>query len=369
MNPRGARFSSRISSRFGRRAARSARGLPLAAVSGLAILGGARIRQRVSTRSGAAEVGSRIQGAKLPRRNRDNLENLAGLRGESVDDTVEAVVQNALRSIPRSMGGYDVDLGRLSVAASGVESTSPWLRLANGRVFYDHPATAKDVIMYVLLRDRVPSGLTGDTYVAAVHTARRYMLGAQGIPPGAKVAVDAGAYIGYKAISYADAMGPDSKVVAIEMMPDNYALLARNIEANELDDRVVPVQSALSDQTGTVQARQKRKQQSTIADADELDERFSGLVEVPMDTLADVLDRTIGDSPIDFLNVQVNGAEVEALRGLGPWWGKVESISVTSPYSAGGDPIRDQVHRLLTAHGFTVTGVGPRAIRAEKNRS
>ena len=154
--------------------------------------------------------------------------------------------------------------------------------------------------------------------------------------------VDAGCYIGYKPIAYADHVGPDGKVVAVEMMPDNYDLLRRNVEANGLVDRIATVNCGLSDRTGTMTARRYRKQQATIADDLDQLQGFGADCEVPVDTLANVFDRTLGDRDVDFLNVQVNGNELDVLAGLGPWTHRVRSFSVTSPYTRDGqtDPRR-----------------------------
>ena len=149
------------------------------------------------------------------------------------------------------------------------------------------------------------------------------------------------------------------------MMPDNYDLLRRNIEANHLEDRVITVNSALSDRTGTVTARRFRKQQATIAD--DLDQlaKFRAECEVPMDTLANVFDRSIPDRDVDFLNVQVNGNELAVLEGLGPWTKRVRSFSVTSPYSVGGNRIREQVVAWFNDHGVQVTSVRDTSVTAE----
>jgi FkbM family methyltransferase len=105
-----------------------------------------------------------------------------------------------------------------------------------------------------------------------------------------RVAVDAGCYIGFKAMAYADRMGPDGKVIAVEMMPDNYELLRRNVDANGFTEKIATVNCGLSDVPGTMVARRSQRQAATIADVDQLagfaDERL-----VELDTLANVFDR------------------------------------------------------------------------------
>jgi FkbM family methyltransferase len=298
---------------------------------------------------------------------RSNLSALAALRDESVEETAEQIALNVLRTVPRSLDAYRLDFNLLEVAECGFEAGHPWLRTASGRIFYDYPATAKDGLMYALLRDRVPDELNPETFGVAANVIRRYLRGTANVPENARVAVDAGCYIGYKPLAYADLVGPEGKVVAIEMMPDNVEILRRNVEANQLTDRIATVNCALSDRVGTVTARRFRQQQATIADVDELDAKFGAECEVPMDTLANVFERCLGDRDVDFLNVQVNGNELAVLDGLGSWKHRVGSFSVTSPYSRGGTRLRDQVVEWFNDHRISVTDVAETSVRA-RNR-
>jgi FkbM family methyltransferase len=316
-------------------------------------------RSHVTPRSGL--------GARLAPGRRARLEALAELRGELLEETASQIAENVLRAVPASMGGYrGVDFHALDIAESGVDQGMPWLRTKSGRVFYEHPATAKDVLMYVMLRDRVPSGLTAETLVVASHVIRRYLRGADNLPSDARIAVDAGCYTGLKPIAYADRIGAAARVVAIEMMPDNFALLARNVEANELDDRVTPVHCALSDRAGTVMTRRLRKQQATIAENLDQLQSFGEECEVPMDTLANVFDRTVPGGEVDFLNVQVNGHELSVLEGLGHWKDRVGRFSVTSPYTTNGEALRDQVATWFADNGIAVTEVSETSVTAVK---
>jgi len=298
---------------------------------------------------------------------RERLQALADLRGESLEETAEQITANLLRSVPGTMGGYQgVDFSELEIADSGVDHGIPWIRTESGRLFYEHPATARDALMYVLLRDRVPAKLGPETLVVASHVIRRYLHGAEALPDGARVAVDAGCYTGLKPLAYADKVGADGKVVAIEMMPDNYELLTRNVAENGLSDRVATVHCALSDQTGSVMTRRLRKQQATIADGLDQLQSFGEECEVPMNTLANVFDETLGGRTVDFLNVQVNGHELAVLDGLGHWTDRVRTFSVTSPYTRDGNPLRDEVEGWFRDRGIPVTEVAETSVRAEQ---
>jgi FkbM family methyltransferase len=295
---------------------------------------------------------------------RTKLRSIAQLRNQSQAAALEQITLNLLRTAPKRMDGYEIDFSDIDVAESGFEAGHPWMRMSNGRIFYDYPATAKDALMYVLLRDRIPSNLSVETAVVAANAIRRYVHGTANVPPGARVVVDAGCYIGYKPIAYADLVGPEGKVVAVEMMPDNFDLLQRNVKANELEDRIAMVNCGLSDRTGTMTARRYRKQQATIADDLDQLQGFGADCDVPVDTLANVFDRTLGDRDVDFLNVQVNGNELDVLAGLGSWTHRVRSFSVTSPYTREGRRIRDEVEAWFRDRDIPVIEVTETAVAA-----
>ena len=306
-----------------------------------------------------------LAGVTLGSKKRERLQALADLRGESLEETAERVAANLLRSVPGSLGGYQgVDFSELEIAESGVEQGIPWLRTESGRTFYEHPATARDALMYVLLRDRVPAKLGPETLVVASHVIRRYLHGADALPDDARVAVDAGCYTGLKPLAYADKVGEGGKVVAIEMMPDNYELLTRNVAANDLTERVATFHCALSDRTGSVMTRRLRKQQATIADGLDQLQAFGEECVVPMNTLANVFDETLEGRAVDFLNVQVNGHELAVLDGLGHWTDRVRTFSVTSPYTRRGHRLRDEVADWFQDRGIAVTEVAETSVRA-----
>lgn len=300
---------------------------------------------------------------QLKPRYRANLENLAQLRGERVEDTAEKIALNLFRSVPKSVRGYDVDYSLLHVDSTGVEDGFPWLRTTQGRIFYDHPAGWKDVVMWVLLRDRIPAAVTAETFVVAVHAIKRYLKGAHGLQENARVVVDAGAYIGYKAIAYADAIGSEGQVIAVEMMPDNYALLEKNVVENGLEGQVMPVRCAVSNRSGVVEARRKHRQQATVATVDGL--KLPNTETVEMDTLANVLDRS-GVQRVDLLNVQVNGAELEALEGLDQWVARVGRFRVYCMYSQEGKQTEPLVRDWLEAQGARVITADRGVVTADR---
>lgn len=137
--------------------------------------------------------------------------------------------------------------------------------------------------------------LEGERFVGERRLLRRL------VRPGQSVA-DVGANIGYYGLLFAQAVGPSGRVACIEPEPDNVAELRRNVEGNRLANvEVVPV--AVGASTGTVSLR------GGINGA--VVEDGLGEVQVPLRTL----DELLGDRPVDFIKIDVEGYEGHVLEG------------------------------------------------------
>ena len=97
-----------------------------------------------------------------------------------------------------------------------------------------------------LVADGVGMTIHGDASCQSVprEITRNYHLDRIAFEPG-DVAIDAGAYIGIVSI-YLAKKWPGVRVIAVEPVPENVALLRRNLETNGVADRVEVVEKAIS---------------------------------------------------------------------------------------------------------------------------
>lgn len=134
------------------------------------------------------------------------------------------------------------------------------------------------------------------------------------IAPGA-LFVDAGANIGTYAVPAARLVGPTGRVVAFEAHPRTHALLARNLEANGLSGWADAVHRALGEAPGEIEM--------VFADANPGETHVAaaggasgGGARVRVATLdAALAERGLGERPVDYLKVDVEGFELPVLRG------------------------------------------------------
>lgn len=129
--------------------------------------------------------------------------------------------------------------------------------------------------------------------------------------PRDSLVVDIGSNFGYYAIHLARTLGRESRAIAFEPMPHNYARLSRNIELNGLSEQVRALQVGLSDATGeaTMAARQGNSGSAQIGAA------AAEAVTVRLETLDGLWPALAGTRAADFIKIDVEGHEPKALAG------------------------------------------------------
>lgn len=133
--------------------------------------------------------------------------------------------------------------------------------------------------------------------------------------------VDAGANIGFYTVQAARCAGGTGQVIAIEMMPDTANILRMQIERNQLSN-VRLVEAALSDVEGAEVVAHVSSgrfgQASLVAWTQGAD-----AISVTTTTLARILE----DLPrVALMKMDLEGAELPALRGAGPALDRIEAI-------------------------------------------
>jgi FkbM family methyltransferase len=286
----------------------------------------------------------------------ERLEKLAELRGETLEEAASSILKNVLTRIPNNLRDADRPLADFDVTDVGVDQEGdPFVRMSNGRIFYDYFGKHRSLLMYLLMRDKAPRAFGPDTYSLGIEARRLYAKQPpkRGYPHDQNVVtVDAGAYVGYKAIAFLDALGPNGKVIAIELAPENYRLLKKNIKANGLEGRIVAHNLGVWSDAREIPYSGTGWMQFTIAEMDGKQYPSRGFMQT--DTLDNIFDASNVDL-IHYLNIQVNGAEIEALSGLQRWFPRVQRFRIAAYYKdTNGHAISRQVIDLLEARGCKI---------------
>lgn len=175
------------------------------------------------------------------------------------------------------------------------------------------------------------------------------------------VVSEMGAYQGFYAIKLAQQVGTSGKVLAIEVVPENYRLLQKNIKANHLN-QIIAYNSAVWDENTNliIKKRENDGQSSSIEKSYENAHHFT----IKAKTLDTIL-QAVNIHHIDFMIIQLNGAEINALSGLQSL--NPKNLSIAARYDTKGTDATKAVQELLLSRNYSVEIVEEDFIFAKHN--
>ena len=176
----------------------------------------------------------------------------------------------------------------------------------------------------------------------------RYTVG-----PG-DVVLDIGAGIGTEVLAFSSMVGHSGEVVAVEAHPATFATLERLCQLNRVGNvELIRAAAMDSDRPVTISnlPAERRDANRIITEG----------IEVPAVTISDLVCKFKLDR-IDFLKMNIEGAEIAALRGARDVLPIVRNAAIAChdflADKTGDESYRtkDAVHALLVEAGFNVTG-------------
>jgi len=248
----------------------------------------------------------------------------------------------------------------LPIASSGVDSEDdPFVILEDGTTFFgSHVSRKRDKVLYNMLSKETKSKLKPECSQVAIDVMIRYYEGGlmyggpkkqsrYNVKLGDSVA-EMGAYQGFCSVKLAQQVGKKGHVVAIEPMPDNYRLLAKNMKANNLTQSTTVNKGVWDESKMLVFNRVKGDGQSSSI---EMVYDDGDTFEVPADTLDSIFNE-VGVQPTDFMIIQLNGAEINGLRGLQSF--KPKNLTIAARYDTEGEDAASVIKGELINRGYDV---------------
>jgi FkbM family methyltransferase len=131
------------------------------------------------------------------------------------------------------------------------------------------------------------------------------------------IALDVGANLGWYSVLLNRLSVHGARILAFEPDPESYRLLSKNLHANDAA-RVTAFNIALGDSPGIATLNRYRHSNNGRHTLIAGGNTSGGVVDVPVDTLESFWTaNTLGDRPIRFLKIDVEGFEYFVLRGAG----------------------------------------------------
>jgi len=168
-----------------------------------------------------------------------------------------------------------------------------------------------------------------------------------------EIVVDAGARIGVFAAGISSAIGEQGKIIAIEPEPNNYACLLKNIETNRLYN-VVPVRKMLWSEKTEMNLYLSTYAAAHSAYCSPFFGSTGKAIRVEADSLDNILDDW-GIGRADFVKMDIEGSEAEALKGMIGILGSDVQMAIAAYHPIEGRPSFEEIVARLKVLGFHAT--------------
>lgn len=155
------------------------------------------------------------------------------------------------------------------------------------------------------------------------------------IKPGMNV-LDIGAHVGYHTRLFSDLVGSEGKVYAFEPHPENYRLLIQNCKLLRYQN-VVPVQKAVSDKLGYIEFfEMAHSAHHSLFNISEYlsHTTFKKRIFVEITTVDTFLAEQ-GNPEINFIKMDIEGAEPLALAGMSETIARSKKLAMITEFNPG----------------------------------
>lgn len=247
----------------------------------------------------------------------------------------------------------------LSIVKAGVDTDeTPYVQLGNKLYFYGFKSSDKDLKYYRLLLKKTKEILPFICFRVAQDIVIRYYEG--GLKLGgpkkeeyykvkpADVVAEMGAYQGFYTMYLAEKAGKYGTVIAIEPFEENLFFLRKNILSNELSNVIIVNRGVWKEKAELTFFRSGDDMQSGSI---KLQNGNKNKIEIPVDSLDNILKEN-NISEVNFMIIQLNGAEKEAILGMTNY--KPLNIAIAARYKSEGESVAGSLASILGDRNYMV---------------
>jgi len=194
------------------------------------------------------------------------------------------------------------------------------------------------MLWFTTLIDTIGSTITGIGYL------RKYKL------KEGDIVVDAGAYRGWFSLYAANKVGSTGKVIAFEPSQKNYEILKKR-GAKAKFGNVICIKKGLYNEKATL----KMEKEGILPSSGQTSEKSEG-ESITTDTLDKIL-KDLRIRKIDFIKMDIEGAELEALEGAPKSLQIAKNLAIACYHKRNGKSTGENLASKLKALGFK-TAIG-----------
>ena len=163
------------------------------------------------------------------------------------------------------------------------------------------------------------------TYVLQNHETETQVAMKQYVRPG-MIVVDVGANIGYHSIFLATLVGQNGRVYAIEPGRDNFAYLKKNVQFSTMENiKVFPCAAGV----------ERRQREFHLHRRSTLHSFHASIGSYETVEVQEVLLDEVVNEPVDFVKIDVEGAEIEVLTGMNQMLRSNQEIQLLVEWNPG----------------------------------
>lgn len=212
---------------------------------------------------------------------------------------------------------------KIKIVKKGID-VYPFVKLKTNKIFYYRDI--KDVLLEIFTRYEFShyeidhpahkkygihrSHIDNLTNLKVDDKTREFLLEKMPIKKG-DVVLELGAYYGFGTMKLSELVGDEGKVVAVEADKVNYEILKKNIQSNNISN-VITINKGIWSKEGKGTLYKIKNQANSLVPKLL---KNSSQSEIEIDTIDNILS-SCGLDKVDFVSMEINGAEKEALLGM-----------------------------------------------------
>lgn len=165
------------------------------------------------------------------------------------------------------------------------------------------------------------------------------------------VVLELGAFCGFGTMKLSNMVGEQGQVIAVEADKINYKILEKNIKNNKLTN-VKILNKGIWNSKGELSLYKESNQRNSLVE--ELLDNVENSEKIEVDSIDNIL-KKFEIKQVDFVTMEINAAEIEALKGMGNVLSQ-DNVRIIAAgwYEYNGKPAWKEMKKILEKNGFTV---------------